>query len=114
MEGVTVLSTEVVNNTVSGVSLIALSVFIFIVLVLGTLYYGALDAGDIAVLIGGLLAGFIILFFGLSALHSSYTLQKVLVDDSISFNEFMNYYEVKGHEGEIWKVVPKEEFNDKT
>ena len=114
MEGVTILSTETINNTGSGIILTMLSIFILLILVIATLYFGVVNLGDIVVLIGGTIAFFIIFFMGISAIDSDYTLQKVLIDDSVSFNEFMENYEIRGNEGDIWKVVPKEVPNDET
>lgn len=36
-------------------------------------------------------------------------IQKVKIDDSVSYNEFVAHYTVKGCEGDIWEVIPKEE-----
>lgn len=114
MEGITVLSTEVVDKTTGGMILIAASVFIFLALIIGVLYQGIVDGADICVLI---VATLVLSFFfrvGIWALNYHCTLQKVTIDDTVSFNEFMENYEIKGHEGDIWKVVPKEELNDET
>lgn len=35
--------------------------------------------------------------------------QKVKIDDSVSYNEFVTHYTVKGCEEDIWEVIPKEE-----
>ena len=70
MEGVTVLSTELINNTATGYALIVLSVLVFLILVCVTIYYGVVDAGDIAILIGGTLACLISFFVGVAALKA--------------------------------------------
>ena len=36
-------------------------------------------------------------------------IQKVKIDDSVSYNEFVGHYTVKGCEEDIWEVIPKEE-----
>nr|DAG47943.1 MAG TPA: hypothetical protein [Caudoviricetes sp.] len=35
-------------------------------------------------------------------------IQKVLIEDSVRFNDFMDYYDIKSQEGDLWIVVPKE------
>lgn len=37
------------------------------------------------------------------------SIQKVKIDDSVNYNEFVTNYTVKGCEEDIWEVIPKEE-----
>ena len=51
----------------------------------------------------------LILFFSAMVYYIDVTDRlNVLVDDSVSFNEFMENYDVVGHKGIIWTVTPKD------
>lgn len=56
----------------------------------------------------------LIVVFGTMAIGIYYTrkkpteIQKVLIEDSVRFNDFMDYYDIKSQEGDLWIVVPKE------
>ena len=36
-------------------------------------------------------------------------IQKVKIDNSVSYNEFVSHYTVRNCEGDTWEVIPKEE-----
>lgn len=115
IDGVTVLANEVVTTSCAGVNIMF---YIFIgLLVLGFI---SLLIGMIADSLGFVQTGAIMLgcSFGLFLVSlpidavtqiPDYTKYEVILDDSVSMNEFMNTYEVLEQRGQIYVVKEIEE-----
>ena len=115
IDGVTVLASEVVMTSCTGIDIMF---YIF----LGLIVVGFLSflIGAIANSLGFLQTGVIMLgcSFGLFLISlpidamtqiPDYTKYEVILDDSVSMNEFMNTYEVLEQRGQIYVVKEIEE-----
>lgn len=106
MEGVTILSTATVTLGISGGAaiLIALGVsvltFVLISILMVTEPIEFLYAAIVAILITA--GGLIPLWFSIGL--TEVTEYKVIIDDSVKYNEFIEKYEVIDQEGDIYTV----------
>lgn len=109
MDGVTVVATTVESTVVEGESLIGASVLCLIWITIFAYQSGADSIKESCFLFLTL-----IVVFGTMAIGIYYTrkkpteIQKVLIEDSVRFNGFMDYYDIRSQEGDLWIVVPKE------
>lgn len=108
MDGITVIATQMENRILDGVFLIVASA-LCLVLVAILVYQSGVDSiKELCFLFLTL-----IVLFGTMAIGIYYTCkkpvetQKVLIEDSVRFNDFMDYYDIKGQEGNLWIVAPK-------
>lgn len=109
MDGVTIL------NTVEKGGFSIWGLIAFVLLVVGTfllLYLfirSAAEYDDTASLVFTMmiLCGIVTTLVGCALWGPTYREYKVIVDESVSFEEFTNKYEVVGQEGEIYTVVER-------
>lgn len=115
IDGVTILASEAVMTSCDGMGIIA---YIFIgLLALGflSLLIGAVADSFGLVKTGGimLVCSFILFLIGIPVDAMTqvpdYTKYEVILDDSVSMNEFMNTYEVLEQRGQIYVVKEIEE-----
>lgn len=115
IEGVTILSTEIITKTAPWIDILGW----------GCLIIGLIGLGMFFIAIGidscrlGVSGGIIMLIFWLVGLISgvlqeyfqvpNYTQYEVILEDSVSTNEFMNTYEVLEQRGQIYVVKEIEE-----
>lgn len=115
MEGVTILATDVVTmtNPVINTILIALCValglgFLFLMLGIATDYTKVGTIG-LAILVIALVIFIISIPIDRMTQIPDYNTYEVILDDSVSMNEFMNIYEVLEQRGRIYVVKEIEE-----
>lgn len=116
MEGVRILAQTPVYDTVyswgwswigfaSGILAVAILVFIIFLM-----YNGAIEGLLLAifVVVSGILS---VVSFSRSNSKEVYSHEeyKVIIDDSVSLNDFYEKYEVIGQEGEIYTVIEREQ-----
>jgi len=111
MEGVTVLSSEVVSG--DGTALLIIGIVCFVLacaaLAIG-IYMCIYGCGYGGLIIGGAI---LLALLGFNAINDSanekeYEKLKVIVEDSVSYNDFTSRYEVISQDGDIWIVKEKE------
>lgn len=108
MDGVTVVATQVESTVLGGACLIGASALCLIWVAIFVYQSGMDSMKEWCFLFLTL-----IILFGTMAIGIYYTCkkpvetQKVLIEDSVRFNDFMDYYDIKGQEGNLWIVVPK-------
>lgn len=109
MEGITVVATQMESTVLGGACLIGVSA-----ICLTCVAIFAYQSGMDSVKEKCFLFLTLIVLFGIMAIGIYYTCkkpietQKVLIEDSVRFNDFMDYYDIKGQEGDLYIVVPKE------
>lgn len=109
MEGIIVVATQVESTVLGGVCLIGASTLCLIWVAI-FIYQSGMDSMKE----WGFLFLTLVILFGTMAIGIYYTckkpveIQKVLIEDSVKFNDFMDYYNIKGQEDNLWIVVPKE------
>ena len=113
MDGVTVLSEEVVKGSSPETVLILGTIFAIIVsFAFGGAVAELSDNNMVAISITGILTFIIVLSCAiyLKPLETkgSYVKYKVTIDDSVSFNEFNAKYKVLKQDGQIFTVVERE------
>lgn len=127
MNGITVLSVGEYTQTIGGVwtiGVVLLLVFVILTLILGAMAFFASDTagcfvGLFARFIGGCFVGLFACFIGGCMIASSIQESgpqisipqyKVIVSDSVPYNEFVEKYKVLDIEGEIYTIIDKEEY----
>lgn len=109
MDGVTVVATTVESTVLGGAGLIGASALCLTWIAIFVYQSGADSIKELCFLFLTL-----IVLFGTMAIGIYYACkkptetQKVLIEDSVRFNDFMDYYDIKSQEGDLWIVVPKE------
>jgi hypothetical protein len=113
MDGITVLSEEVVKGSYSETVYIVGIIFAIIVsFAFGGAVAELSDNNTVAISITGILTFIIVLFctiyFKPLESKGSYVKYKVTIDDSVSFNEFNAKYKVLEQDGKIFTIVERE------
>lgn len=109
MDGVTILNTvEKCGFSIWGliifVLLCAVSIFLLLYLFIRSLMDGNSEAFLVCMTI---VCGVVAALVGCALWGPTYSEYKVIVDESVSFKEFTDKYEVVGQEGEIYTVVER-------
>lgn len=116
MNGVEILSSEAIYETdgllwliptFAGVGLL----ICFVIAIINWIEYG-FDGDGIMLMVAGVIIGFFIGVLGyLMSIHEtdvvSHIEYKVIADDSVSMNEFLDKYEILDQEGKIYTVKEK-------
>lgn len=112
MEGVDILSQEIIYNTILPAGFMLLSL-ITTAIFLGLVAYGVSIENKVLFIIG--IMSMIICFCGSIILGTTpnkndinYIEYKVTIDDSVSFTEFNTKYEILDQEGKIYIVKERE------
>ena len=114
MEGITILTTEIVSTGVPFwiAPLVGCILFVVVLLIMAAIF-GELDAEDFrfGAIIGALTT---IAFITLSlATYKEETHYSMTIDETVSFAEFNKQYEIVDQKGEIYIVREKEGNEDK-
>ena len=116
MEGVRILAQAPVYETVYswGWSWAGFALSILAVVVLAFIIFSMCNGGDIAGLLFLIFVGFLgtsVYYFSIGNSEKVYSHEeyKVIIDDSVSLNDFYEKYEVIGQEGEIYTVIEREQ-----
>lgn len=110
MNGITVLSQETVSTLPAAIILGVLCLLLFIVcFVLAVLMFrdGAAGAAIPFVLLTAI-AGFLLTICIIHAFDPPETTYKVIIDESVSFQEFQERYEIIDQEGQIYTIKEKD------
>lgn len=118
MNGITVLSVGEYTQTIGGVwtiGAVLLLVFGILTLILGAMAFFASDTagcfvGLFACFIGGCMIASSIQEYKNSGPQISIPQYKVIVSDSVPYNEFVEKYNVLDIEGKIYTIIDKEEY----
>lgn len=118
MNGITVLSVGEYTQTIGGVwtiGAVLLLVFGILTLILGAMAFFASDTagcfvGVFACFIGGCMIASSIQEYKNSGPQISIPQYKVIVSDSVPYNEFVEKYNVLDIEGKIYTIIDKEEY----
>lgn len=112
MEGITVLNT--IDHVIRGWGFTWVSGVLFAAAVVGVIMiiYGVTEYEDAFSMIGVLLAIFCTLFGLLvtseGKVVNEYKTYEVIIDESVSLNEFTNCYEIVKQRGEIYEIKEKD------
>lgn len=107
MEGVRILSQEIIYNTILPEWCVTLGFFCMIICIMAGVYaacegYDALAWICVVVTIASIIVA--CLSITKSKTNTSYIEYKVIIDESVSMVEFMDKYEILNQEGEIYTV----------
>ena len=111
MNGVEILSSETIYNTILPEWCIALGFFLGAAFIMATIFT-FLDGHNIlgCICLVAMIASIIVACLGGSKSKTdiSYIEYKVTIDDSVSMNEFLDKYEILDQEGKIYTVKERE------
>ena len=111
MNGVEILSSEIIYNTILPEWCIALAFILGMAFIVATIF-AFIDGYDIlgCICLVMVIASIIVACLGgtLSKTDISHIEYKVTIDDSVSMNEFLDKYEILDQEGKIYTVKERE------
>lgn len=111
MNGVEILSSETIYNTIlpdwcSALALVVVIICFFMILVCAINEHYIITLICTVLLIGAILVG--VFGSGYNKNSISHIEHKVTIDDSVSMNEFLDKYEILDQEGKIYTVKERE------
>jgi hypothetical protein len=111
MDGITVLSQETVSALSLAIPLGALSLLLFIVSFWLTIKMFCDGEDGVAMLsiVATVAAGFLVVVCTIDAFDPPETTYKVTIDESVSFQEFQERYEIVEQDGLIYTIKEKKE-----